>query len=256
MYRYVIAPNDGSTASSLAQQLAVELCVVFGSQLVVVTSTDTLGKGTLEALKGRAQELSNEHTYVRLDGMTDPAGAIEQAVFVRPDSILVMATHARDGASRLARGSVTETLLSRVDVPMVLVGPRCQRVAPGAARRLVVCVDGSDRDRAAVDLAAAWARALDLPCTVLYISEGGPFDGMDALAEELSHVSPAVNTVTITSTDVVGGIGALLERDGTAMAVMASHGRHGAGRLVHGSHVTGVLQRSITPVLVVRAPGR
>jgi nucleotide-binding universal stress UspA family protein len=78
-------------------------------------------------LKHLAQSLREEgyrvHTMVRLG---DPVEQIVAAVAQSPYDLLAMATRGRTGLTRLVLGSVAESVLRQVTVPMLLIRP-----APG-----------------------------------------------------------------------------------------------------------------------------
>jgi nucleotide-binding universal stress UspA family protein len=75
-----------------------------------------------------------------------------------------------------------------------------------------------------LDTAAQKAKAAGVACKVVHVPDQHPAEGIIAVAEE----------------------------SGCDLIVMASHGRRAVGRLLLGSHVSGVLAHSKVPTLVVR----
>jgi hypothetical protein len=91
------------------------------------------------------------------------------ALVVLPRHVVCMASHGR-GRSAALLGSVVADLAGMTAGALVLVGPH----VPEDHRlgdNLVVCVDGSETDEAAVPAAASWAAAPGLDLSIVTVAE-------------------------------------------------------------------------------------
>lgn len=86
----------------------------------------------------------------------DPAGAIANYAGSRPGSLLVMSTSAKSPLKQQFLGSVSEAVLSHVQGPVLLVGPRVPEDADMSRPALVVCVDSIDTITRARPVVTAW----------------------------------------------------------------------------------------------------
>jgi nucleotide-binding universal stress UspA family protein len=140
----VLVPLDGSEFAEAALPAAGKLASVLGGELCLVrvvpllsslpppgalgwdiSALDRLQAEAWPYLRGVAERCTREfscvcRTDVRLGA---PADAILGAVDDEPAAAVVMATHAHSGWQRLLMGSVTDHVLRKSTVPLVLVGP-------------------------------------------------------------------------------------------------------------------------------------
>jgi nucleotide-binding universal stress UspA family protein len=158
----VLVPLDGSEFAEAALPEAGKLASMLGGQLVLlrvvpllsslpppgalgwdISALDRLQAEAWPYLRGVAERCTGEfscacRTEVRLGASAD---AILGAVDDEPAAAVVMATHAHSGWQRLLMGSVTDHVLRKCTVPVVLIGPRARvgRVAqtpPAAAQHV------------------------------------------------------------------------------------------------------------------------
>jgi nucleotide-binding universal stress UspA family protein len=259
VYTHIIVPFDGEEPSRRAAGVGADLARLFDNRLVVVTATPSDGGADVQALKERAQQMSDERVDVWIEPNNKPVDAIATTVKFRPQSIICMSTHARQGLRRAVYGSIAESIISRVDVPVVLLGPNYPGEQTLDVRQIVVAVDNSATSQSVLPLAAQWSQFLDLPCTLLHITnhaeEVGRHKGPDLemLASLLEKRSPRVEVVRHPHRDVAAGILDVITPSSRSLAIMATHGRGGVGRQSSTSHVMKVVERARVPVLVERA---
>jgi nucleotide-binding universal stress UspA family protein len=257
VYSHIIVPFDGDDNSRRAAGLGADLSRLFDNRLVIVTAASSSGGAEVEALKERAVSMSDERVDVWIEPSSKPADAIATTVKFRPQSLLCMFTHARQGVRRTVYGSVAEDVIARVDVPVVLLGPNFPGGGSGTdIRQLVVCVDDSATSQSVLPLAAVWARFLQLPCTLLHIDTHGESrrhrgPDLESMASLLERVAPRVEVVSERGKDVPGGILEMCTESSRALAVMATHADMGRGPA--GIEVMKVVERAQVPVLVERA---
>jgi nucleotide-binding universal stress UspA family protein len=80
--------------------------------------------------------------------------------------LVVMTTHGRGAVGRAMHGSVADQLVRSLEVPVLLVRPEASTATP---RELVVGLDGSKTAEAAVVPAAALAKILQVPITLVQV---------------------------------------------------------------------------------------
>jgi nucleotide-binding universal stress UspA family protein len=136
--RKVLVPVDGSDRSLHAFVPAAELCRLFDGRLhfVRVLEGDDAGERSrataqLEALEERGRAIGIEAVSTLTEG--DPAERILELSRSHRADVIAMATHGRRGLSRLLFGSVTEAVLRRSPVPLLVV--RSSEAQEAAERR-------------------------------------------------------------------------------------------------------------------------
>jgi nucleotide-binding universal stress UspA family protein len=259
----LIVPLDGSPLAARALDPARPLAARLGAEVVIVGCAWSVNRQrTEEYLEGLAGDAGGVTVTSRLIEDQPPPAAILQAVRERPGSCLCMTTHGRGRLRWALVGSVAEQVIRDSPDPLLLVGPRAGPRWDESARRMVVCVDGSDAGPPTVDAAATWARVLDLELRLVFVSH--PLDVPDAvhpetvlgpLAERVRAAGLPVHTEAVRSSYVAGTLVDVAESPPATMLVMAARGRAGIARAALGSVTMGVVNIAPCPVLVV-PPGR
>jgi nucleotide-binding universal stress UspA family protein len=158
----ILVPLDGSALAEQALWVAARLARRLHGALHIVTvrvpgARDAVGEPTVHAgtgrevrhdmreyLKGNAEDLATTHgvccSCAVLHGW--PPDALADYVRANGIALVVMTAHGRSGVSRCWIGSVTDGLLARVTVPVLVLRPG---IAPPRARfyRILVALDGS-----------------------------------------------------------------------------------------------------------------
>lgn len=128
--RNLLLPIDGSDLALQALPGIVEFARLFESRIIllrifegadrraVVAPETTRAREELEEL-ARAIEKKGVKA-VRLLGTGDPVDRILKTVGEQKIDMIAMATHGRSGFSRLKEGSVTEQVLRRAEVPVLV----------------------------------------------------------------------------------------------------------------------------------------
>ncbi|MGM0371384.1 MAG: universal stress protein [Halobacteriota archaeon] len=292
MYDRIVVAVDSSEEAAHAARTGFALAALLSVPVDVVTVLeasilDALRSGAdrerlrsdreelLAEVESRAEDVSISSTL--LEGR--PADRIvEFALEAGSNPLIVLGRQGRSSVSRRLLGGVTERVLERGAVP-VLVDP-----GPGVAgsdfdpSRVLVPTDGSENAEVALPHAAGLARQFDAAVQLLSVIDlqraGGVFNAggldtefvealenqagtaVDAARETLEANEPelAVESTVRRSTDFEGVSGAICDHAATEhvdLVVMGSHGRSNVRRQLLGS-VTGTVLRSIdVPTLVV-----
>ena len=178
------------------------------------------------------------------------------ALRLRPAAI-AMSTHGRTGLTRLARGSVAEEILRASPHPVLLVnafagaGPARR---PGPAR-ILVPIDLAVRTEPLLAAVEKVAQAFAAHVVLLHAEPGPAFRSYPLVEAAWRRLRKAgVEAMTYT---VRGRADGAILRTAAAgdfdLIAMATHGRSGADRWLHGSVTESVLRRARCPVLTVRA---
>lgn len=259
MYSHIIVPFDGDESSRRAAGVGADLSRLFDNRLVIVTATPASGGAEVQALKDRAQAMSDERVDVWIEPNNKPVDAIATTVKFRPRALVCMFTHARQGVRRAVYGSIAESVIGRVEVPVVLLGPAFPGGDGTDVRQLIVCVDESATSQSVLPLAASWAQFLQLPCKLVYIDchsdsrrRKGP--DLETMAALLERSSPRVEILVERKKDAAAGIADMCTASSRALAVIATHADMGRGSA--GIEVMKVVERAEVPVLVERVGAR
>jgi nucleotide-binding universal stress UspA family protein len=146
-----------------------------------------------------------------------------------------------------AIGSVTSHIIKRSPKPVFVAGER-----PSACQRPVVAYDGGETSSHALELAARYAEALDLPLSVVHVSDDAQAgDALLAKASAfLSGRGVSFQTTRLTG-DVTRAIAGFLGERGGDLLVAGAHGGRRRSWSI-GSHVEKLLKATAVPVIVHR----
>ena len=179
--------------------------------------------------------------------------------------LVVMATHGRGGLKRILMGSVTEAVVSRLDVPILVTRPG---TAVRTWSRLVVALDGSSRSEAILEDVVPLARKLKAsvnlirsvlpPITMTALGEipgvqiaENPMPYLEGVKTRLSSEGVEASVVVLK-----GRAGAeilrYLREQGASLLCMTTHGRSGLARALLGSIADEVMRQAPCPVLLRR----
>ena len=197
--------------------------------------------------------------------------------------LMVLATHGRGAVSRLWLGSVSDALVRRLTVPVLLIRPSEEAVVPPVTRfkKVLVALDGSVESESALTSALVLADpkrtelvlvrvvtpvpiVADAGMPATPVVDEGLTEVLRSQAETyLAGVAARVRSPTVTvSTRVLSEPGvahAILEEAalaGVEFIALATHGARGLRRMVLGSVADKVLRGADRPVLLTRVPDR
>ena len=215
---------------------------------------------TCNALRSKGVDAS-----IALREGKDAATQILDFARERGVDLIAMSTHGRSGLSRIFVGSVTEEVLRRTEVPLLVCRPGA---AVGEWDRIVVALDGSERAEEILPEAARIARAqkagVDLVRVALpVVSAGGvgEFPLVFPAENPLPYLKAVSGRLQAEGVDAraVGLEGrAAFEilkyaKDNNAgLICMTTHGRTGVARVLLGSIAEEVLRHATCPVLLRR----
>ncbi len=305
MIKSVLVPLDGSPFSEQALPWAACLSKVAGAHLELVRVHDPVPPWTI-ATEGAvavtaedpiirdAEEQYLANCAARLEeggfaGVTQQllfGEVVEQIAAHAEDNafgLVVLATHGRGALSRLWLGSVSDALVRRLTVPVLLIRPTEGTAVPPAEkfRKVVVALDGSTESESAIAPALALSDPERCELVLLRVVPPVPIAGEAGMGASLPFDDTLTSSLTeqaeayleevaarLRSTAVKVAIRVVVE-PGVAQAILheatlanaelvalATHGARGLRRMVLGSVADKVLRGADRPVLLTRVLDR
>jgi len=226
-------------------------------------------------LRKAAKRLNDEgitaepHTYY-----DKPVPAILDAAGRHHADLIVMSTHGRSGVGRVVYGSVTDHVLHRASVP-VLVVPAIVDQAWSSDRQLSVLVtlDGSELAEEALEAVETLIAPGETKLTLLRVVEPPTYpvygDGYAYVPyDEEAEVTAAEQYLgrqagllrergwqvqgKVTAGYPASAIASIAREQHVDLVAMATHGHGGLSRLLLGSTATSVLRQTTVPLLLTR----
>ena len=293
MYDRILIPVDGSDESTAAARRGLALAKDFDATAEAVHVVDQRarrlartdresghltehGESVLADIKALAADIGQPITTELLEGK--PSARVDEYASETDAGLIVLGRQGMTGLGKRLLGGVTEQVLHRTAVP-VLVVSRAEETRTNGFEysRLLVPTDGSENANTATRHGAAVADQYNALVHVLNVVDiqaaGGAFnagglnetfierleengrDAVAATADELTKTAPDVSVETAvertTSLDgVAAGIREYVSDQDIDLVVMASHGRSNLKRQLLGSVTSQLLRTVDVPVLV------
>ncbi|MFB6103432.1 MAG: universal stress protein [Haloplanus sp.] len=291
MFEAVLIPTDGSEPAQRAAELGVSLAEAYGATVHAFSvidereySTAVVGDETaVDAGSTAAERAATRAVDAVAEIADDVATTTHVAVGVPTDAILdyvasngidlvAMGTHGRTGVERFVIGSVAETVVRRIEVPVLTVRATDDVPSWPPLDRIVCPTDGSDASFAALpvalDLAARFGAVVEGCYVVDERTKAGYYDaataiedvvgGLEATGEQAMdriETAAADRGVEVATTVLEGlpseAIRTHAEQSGAGLIVMSTHGRTGLRHALLGSVTERVVRNASTPVLSV-----
>lgn len=262
MPKTLIVPVDGSTVAERALPVARQLAQhLEPCDIVVVTVDAAHGEPHRDYLESLVGRFDGDPTSISGECLTgDPVGAIASVAERAPDAALCMTTHGRGRFGAPLLGSVATELLRAVEIPVVLVGPKCHDDWWHDPAHLVACWAGTGSN-AILDPACGWADALGMDLSLVCVFH--PLDitlGDDPRAQflpALAAIDPAhrdMHTVALRDEIPALTIADYADRLPASLVAVTTRAREGLDRMVLGSVALDLVRHSPCPVLAVRRP--
>jgi nucleotide-binding universal stress UspA family protein len=280
--RTVVIALDSSDLSARALPFARTIAAGWSGRTVLVHASDPHHPRVKDPLESGLAEVVRQ---MRADGFEAeaivraalPAQAIVDVAWEQNADLVVMASHQRHGVNRWLNGSITEEVLARTSVPLLVVPARCEPPRTPAVRVLVP-LDGTAVGATAVEFMRGWGTSRSRELVLLRVVSLGPIVVGMAPAVTAESLSPEDIAAEVSAADAYlaglvatigdGGLSArhlvvettdrvaqvILEtarRERVDTIVLGTHGKSGMSRLVLGSVSEEVLERSPVPVLLV-----
>ena len=305
MIKSILVPLDGSPFAEQAMPWAACLAKVCGAHLEVVRVHDPVPPWTI-ATEGAVaattvdptirdaeeQYLANcaarleEGGFVGVTRKLIEGDVVEQIACHAEDNafgLVVLATHGRGAISRLWLGSVSDALVRRLTVPVLLIRPTEGTAVPRAERfrKVFVALDGSTESESAIAPALALADPKGCEVVLLRVVPPVPIVGdagmsaampvddtltkalveqaeayLEGVAARLRGPTVKVSVRVVVEPGVAQAVLHEAALAGAELVALATHGARGLRRMVLGSVADKVLRGADRPVLLTRVPER
>jgi nucleotide-binding universal stress UspA family protein len=277
MFARLLVGVDGSPGADAALDSAIGLALRFKTTIVLAAITDirlleaplfeaaapiwTEGassgplaiemRGALEERAGRI--LDAAAAKVRDAGLAvetvKATGLVEDELLRLSDQAeaIVLGRRGELHADTGTLGGVTSHIIKRSTKPVVVAGDE-----PSACQRPVVAYDGGETSSHALELAARYAEALNLPLALVHVTDDAAA-GKTVLAKAAAFLSahPVAFETHVLPGDVTGAVSEFLPRYGADLLVAGAHGGRRRSWAI-GSHAERLLKVTTIPVIIHR----
>jgi len=277
--KHVLCPTDFSEHSAAALKAAGGVAKAFGARVIVLhaqrvdapvyfTAAQTKAlraqlRRSARAAWGFVNDFATkylpeevEHSVLLMED--DPVIAVLRVLKDLRAGLVVMGTHGRTGLARIRLGSVTESVLRQVSVPMLTVGPRIKPTPRvGVFRRILCPVNYTDLAQAALEHAVALAEKTKAELVLAHVQEHGaegetaePLQQLCAWVSGETRARCAVREV-VKSGNAAEQIVAEAKTSQVDCIVIGAHPRSFLGTTLFGSTTELVIRNAPCPVLSV-----
>ena len=211
---HVIVPLDGSPLAERALVVASDVASALGAELLLLGI----------APQSRAVELRAYLTELGVRSQIGPmashveVGSDAAAVIVsaaRSDrSLVCMSSHGHSRFTSTLLGSVSTAVLTSIDRPVIMLGPKATIGSPGAPA--LAYLDGSEIPHHALRTANAWAEAFGVSLTAVTVAEPVPPSTKPGQASYSRMFGPALD-----ADRYLTDIAAMCAHSGPAIATQA-----------------------------------
>jgi len=266
VFRQVLVPIDGSPGTERLVRGAATAAARLDAGLLLwgVLHREADRRDVERRLHDLLTSCADGHGAFMAIATDDPVEAIVERADGAPGTLLCVISHGQGRIGEASLGCLTEELLRRARTPALVIGPNVDVTVSSAVswRRVVACVDASDRGERALGEAAEFARSTGLELVVMQAVTAGD----DVFDRDRSHhyVEALARSIRPPATPCVldGGAGPAAalwqeaDRLGGAVLAVASQGRGAVGPGPDGSASVGTVTRELIrhsrgPVLVV-----
>ena len=271
LFRRLLVPLDGSPASESALPQVRRVLRADDAEVVFARAVarEPAAPGGADALERARRHLSAMSARfaargVRTRWRCDEGSPVPYLLRVAREegcSMVVLATRARRGLARAVQGSVAESLIRRSPIPVLAcraAEPGRFDVEPGPVRTMLVPLDGSADDLAAMSAALELRRGFGSRLVLIHATKDRPTREDLRHLEALSHGAEGDELHIFRRAvrgDPVDRVLSAAMHQHADLIVMATHGRRGLARLLAGSVAERILRRSPVPVVSVRVAG-
>lgn len=304
-FRSIVVPLDGSPFAEQAIPAAAAIAGAAGAKVrlvlvhrlppppndpetakLYVSVELAVRKSEREYLRSIARRLKDGGVQASALMLEGPAGpTLVHWIGGSAADLVVMTTHGRGALGRATYGSVADQLVRSLKVPVLLLRPetagRAGKDTAWVAREIVVGLDGSRAAEAALGPAAALARTLEVPITLVQVvlplaaatDPPLPFptgydtqitevrrrearDYLEDVAEGLRAQGIAATAVAAVAGSAAGMLLELGRSERGVLLAIGTRGRGGVKRFMLGSVADKLVRGAEVPVLVVPPPRR
>ena len=288
MYEKILVPLDGSRLAETALPYAEELAGAFNSEVILIGICEPAESQYLHMCQlyiEKMAELVRSHikgeTRIKVKSVSlvgEPAQEIINYAEENNISLTIMTTHARSGIMLWVMGSITDRVLPRINMSVLLIRAEAPSLKVGGEmfNKILVPLDGSEAGKVALPYVRELSKKLKSEVILLQVVAPGQHvhtvggldyvlfadqqvESMKAQAKQyLEKVSRELTGTTIRSEVRVGDasreIIKFTDETNISLVAISTHGHSGIRQWIFGNVTHKILQTSNTPVLLVKAP--
>jgi len=249
MFTRLLVGLDGSTGADAALTAAIDLGRRFRSTILLAAITEP-GSTDLD----RAARLTDAAATRAVDAglgveILHASGPVDEELLrlaEQAEAIVI----GRRGEAHAAPGSlgvVTARIVKKSPRPVVVAGE-----APSRFQRPAIAYDGGTTSTSALELAARYAEAANVPLDVVHVSDDA--DGSELLAKAGAWLSSthAAFTTHLLHGRLAQALPAHLASTGIDLLVVGAHGGRRRRSWSVGSHAEQLMRATTIPVIVIR----
>jgi len=300
MYRTIMVPTDGSGFDREAIRVALRIAEESEAKIKLVRVLPTgsmfgmaaAAEGTAiaaEVARSERDKALNElyalaaecrsasRADISVDLEAGPVADVLESYAQRQDiDLIVISTHARSGISRLSLGSVTDWLIRRTAIPVLVVKPPTSYLNPQVGevfRRVIVPLDGSTLAEQILPRILTLAKLEDAELILLHILSAQSLsqkeiadlnpawwekdislaeEYLDRMARKVRRSGVPVRTDIVINENIANAIGDFASLEKADLIAIATHGRGGVARMLRGSVADAVMHSGRTSMLVFK----
>lgn len=295
MYDRIVIAVDGSDEARRAARRGLELAQAFDADVEVLSVveqkalhlTETSAEKVQlrerrEAALTEIEELASEFGQSITTKLVEGKPTVQICTYAdeRDADLIVVGRQGLTGLGRRLLGGVTEQLLHRSDIPVLVVSGGNHNGGTGANySRILITTDGSENADMAIPFGTEIAQRFGSTVHVLNVvdlqSAGGVFNaggldkefverlevrGQDAVDRAATKIGESAPNLTVETAvertasfeGTAAGIREYVAENDIDLVVMSSHGRSNLERQLLGSVASTVLRTVDVPVLVVK----
>jgi len=265
VFRQVLVPIDGSPGTERLVRGAATAAARLDAGLLLwgVLHHEADRRAVEHRLHDLLTACADGHGAFMAVATEDPVEAIVERADGVPGTLLCVISHGQGRIGEASLGCLTEELLRRTRTPALVIGPNVDVTVTSAVswRRVVACVDASDRGERALGDAAEFARTAGLDLVVAQaVTPDDVFDCrrsrcyVESLASAIRP--PATPCVLDGGHEPAQALWGEANRLGGAVLAVASRGRSGMSPGPDGTASVGTVTRELIrhsrgPVLVI-----
>ncbi|MDT8067150.1 MAG: universal stress protein [Terriglobia bacterium] len=168
-----------------------------------------------------SSKLPDVEHEVRMSGGDDAPKTLQAIASEYHVDLIVAGTQGRKGLKKLVAGSVAESLLRRVNCPVMTIGPLVSGCpATGSLHHILVATDFSSACARALSFSCEWSRTYNAGLTILHVCE----ESEVAASKAKLQCCPEAGIEKLVETgDVAERIARVAEQKGSGLITMALH---------------------------------
>ncbi|NJM08248.1 universal stress protein [Candidatus Gracilibacteria bacterium] len=285
MFHSILVPLDGSQASERALGPAGTLAAVSGGEVHLVhvhvaASVNPIMEEGLPVIDAQLQSQAEAHERAYLERMARQVQGQTVATCVTTrliqgsetvaqtigmyarqvaTDLVVMTTHGRGGFERFWLGSVADSLVRSLVIPLLLLRPTEAVQLQTLPQRILVPLDGSTNAERVLEPAQRLATLSKASLTLLFVEEesASTFDAQHYLQQIAQRLSTAGLQAEVRVVPAQRSVAAVIISQAADfdMVAMATRGRGGAAAMFVGSVTDKVLRGCDAPMLVFGPEG-